>query len=58
MTGKRALVLGGTGMLAGCAETLVADGWHVVLPSRRAMAGGVSSTCGDCKASSAGDGAG
>ncbi|WP_291415880.1 hypothetical protein [Actinophytocola sp.] len=35
MTGKRALVLGGTGMLAGCAEALVADGWHVVLPSRR-----------------------
>lgn len=35
MSGKRALVLGGTGMLAGCAETLIADGWHVVLPSRR-----------------------
>ncbi|WP_260195016.1 hypothetical protein [Actinophytocola gossypii] len=35
MTGQRALILGGTGMLAGCAETLVADGWHVVLPSRR-----------------------
>ena len=35
MTGKRALVLGGTGMLAGCAEALVAEGWHVVLPSRR-----------------------
>lgn len=35
MTGQRALVLGGTGMLAGCAEALVADGWHVVLPSRR-----------------------
>lgn len=35
MSGKRALVLGGTGMLAGCAEVLVADGWHVVLPSRR-----------------------
>lgn len=35
MSGKRALVLGGTGMLAGCAEALVADGWHVVLPSRR-----------------------
>jgi NAD(P)-dependent dehydrogenase (short-subunit alcohol dehydrogenase family) len=31
----RALVIGGTGMLAGCAATLVADGWHVVLPSRR-----------------------
>jgi NAD(P)-dependent dehydrogenase (short-subunit alcohol dehydrogenase family) len=35
VSGKRALVLGGTGMLAGCAEALVADGWHVVLPSRR-----------------------
>lgn len=35
MTGQRALVLGGTGMLSGCAESLVADGWHVVLPSRR-----------------------
>ncbi|WP_084735009.1 hypothetical protein [Actinophytocola xinjiangensis] len=35
MTGQRALVLGGTGMLSGCAESLVADGWHVVVPSRR-----------------------
>lgn len=35
MTGQRALVLGGTGMLAGCAESLVAGGWHVVMPSRR-----------------------
>ncbi|GAB3449591.1 Rossmann-fold NAD(P)-binding domain-containing protein [Actinophytocola sediminis] len=35
MTGQRALVLGGTGMLAGCAEALVAEDWHVVLPSRR-----------------------
>ena len=34
MTG-RALVLGGTGMLAGCVAALVGDGWHVVLPSRR-----------------------
>lgn len=32
---QRALVIGGTGMLAGCAAALVADGWHVVLPSRR-----------------------
>ena len=32
---RRALVIGGTGMLAGCAAALVADGWHVVLPSRR-----------------------
>ncbi|WP_243754430.1 hypothetical protein [Labedaea rhizosphaerae] len=31
----RALVLGGTGMLAGCVAALVGDGWHVVLPSRR-----------------------
>ncbi|SDC19566.1 Rossmann-fold NAD(P)-binding domain-containing protein [Actinokineospora iranica] len=35
MATKRALVLGGTGMLAGCTAALVADGWHVVLPSRR-----------------------
>jgi hypothetical protein len=32
---RRALVIGGTGMLAGCAKALIADGWHVVLPSRR-----------------------
>jgi hypothetical protein len=32
---RRALVIGGTGMLAGCTAALVADGWHVVLPSRR-----------------------
>lgn len=35
MTVRRALVIGGTGMLAGCAAALVGDGWHVVLPSRR-----------------------
>lgn len=35
MTARRALVLGGTGMLAGCVTSLVHDGWHVVLPSRR-----------------------
>ena len=35
MTGRRALILAGTGMLAGVAEELVRDGWHVVLPSRR-----------------------
>lgn len=34
MTVRRALILGGTGMLAGCASNLVAEGWHVVLPSR------------------------
>jgi hypothetical protein len=32
---RRALVIGGTGMLAGCVAALVADGWHVVVPSRR-----------------------
>jgi NAD(P)-dependent dehydrogenase (short-subunit alcohol dehydrogenase family) len=32
---RRALVIGGTGMLAACTSALVADGWHVVLPSRR-----------------------
>ena len=31
---RSALVLGGTGMLAGCAQQLVARGWQVVLPSR------------------------
>ncbi|MGH3431837.1 MAG: hypothetical protein ACRDQB_03265 [Thermocrispum sp.] len=31
----RAVVLGGTGMLAGVAASLVRDGWLVVLPSRR-----------------------
>jgi NAD(P)-dependent dehydrogenase (short-subunit alcohol dehydrogenase family) len=31
---RTALVLGGTGMLAGCATQLVARGWRVVLPSR------------------------
>ena len=35
MTERIALVLGGTGMLAGCASALLADGWKVVLPSRR-----------------------
>jgi hypothetical protein len=32
---RRALVIGGTGMLAGCVAALVQDGWHVVVPSRR-----------------------
>jgi hypothetical protein len=31
---RTALVLGGTGMLAGCAQRLVDRGWQVVLPSR------------------------
>lgn len=31
---RTALVLGGTGMLAGCAQLLVARGWRVVMPSR------------------------
>jgi len=35
MSDRRALVLGGTGMLAGLASWLVRDGWLVVLPSRR-----------------------
>src|SRR5436190_3444255 len=35
MTIRRALVLGGTGMLAGAVASLVDDGWLVVLPSRR-----------------------
>jgi hypothetical protein len=35
MTTRRALVLGGTGMLSGVAVSLLDDGWHVVLPSRR-----------------------
>lgn len=32
---RRALVLGGTGMLSGCVSALVDAGWNVVLPSRR-----------------------
>ncbi|GAA5157131.1 MULTISPECIES: hypothetical protein [Amycolatopsis] len=35
MTGRRALILAGTGMLSEVAEALVRDGWQVVLPSRR-----------------------
>ncbi|MEU4803128.1 hypothetical protein [Actinosynnema sp. NPDC023587] len=35
MSGRTALVLGGTGMLQGCADDLLANGWQVVLPSRR-----------------------
>jgi hypothetical protein len=35
MTGRTALILAGTGMLAGVAEALVGEGWHVVLPCRR-----------------------
>ncbi|HJP78049.1 MAG TPA: hypothetical protein VJ914_27500 [Pseudonocardiaceae bacterium] len=32
---KRALVVGGTGMLSGAVAELVRDGWFVVVPSRR-----------------------
>lgn len=32
---RRALIIGGTGMLAECAADLVRAGWRVVLPSRR-----------------------
>lgn len=32
---RRALVVGGTGMLSGAVAELVRDGWHVVVPSRR-----------------------
>ncbi|MGH3951168.1 MAG: hypothetical protein ACRDSE_18970 [Pseudonocardiaceae bacterium] len=35
MPARRALILGGTGMLAGVTSWLVGDGWHVVVPSRR-----------------------
>jgi hypothetical protein len=35
MVARRALVLGGTGMLAGVAAALLDDDWYVVLPSRR-----------------------
>jgi len=35
MAARRALVLGGTGMLSGVADALLVDGWQVVLPSRR-----------------------
>lgn len=37
---RTALVLGGTGMLRGCAEELLTGGWRVVLPSRRPGARG------------------
>lgn len=39
MTERIALVLGGTGMLAGCATALLGLGWQVVLPSRRPRLG-------------------
>ncbi|CRK56140.1 hypothetical protein [Alloactinosynnema sp. L-07] len=32
---RRALILGGTGMLTHCTSALIAEGWHVVVPSRR-----------------------
>ncbi|WP_063890728.1 hypothetical protein [Sciscionella sediminilitoris] len=32
---QRALVIGGGGMLSDCVEQLLAQGWHVVLPSKR-----------------------
>ncbi|MDQ0381868.1 Rossmann-fold NAD(P)-binding domain-containing protein [Amycolatopsis thermophila] len=35
MAGRKALILAGTGMLAGVAQVLTREGWHVVLPSRR-----------------------
>lgn len=35
MTGRKALILAGTGMLDTVEEALVRDGWTVVLPSRR-----------------------
>lgn len=45
MVARRALVLGGTGMLAGVATALLDDGWYVVLPSRRRP--GMPATNGD-----------
>ncbi|GAA1270196.1 hypothetical protein [Saccharothrix xinjiangensis] len=39
MSERTALVLGGTGMLKGCADELLNQGWQVVLPSRRADTG-------------------
>jgi hypothetical protein len=42
MVPRRALVLGGTGMLAGVAAALLDDGWYVVLPSRRRPANPVT----------------
>ncbi|WP_436496499.1 hypothetical protein [Actinokineospora sp. HUAS TT18] len=32
---RRALILGGTGMLTQCTAALIGEGWHVVVPSRR-----------------------
>ncbi|WP_433263307.1 hypothetical protein ACQPZF_31845 [Actinosynnema sp. CS-041913] len=42
MSGRTALVLGGTGMLKGCADDLLAQGWRVVLPSRRPPRAGMA----------------
>ncbi len=42
MSGRTALVLGGTGMLQGCADELLAQGWQVVLPSRRPPRAGMA----------------
>ncbi|RKT56694.1 hypothetical protein [Saccharothrix australiensis] len=42
MSGRTALVLGGTGMLQGCADELLAQGWQVVLPSRRPPMAGMA----------------
>ncbi|CCH33932.1 hypothetical protein ABZ816_08920 [Actinosynnema sp. NPDC047251] len=42
MSGRTALVLGGTGMLQGCADDLLAQGWRVVLPSRRPPRAGMA----------------
>ncbi|MBB5955953.1 hypothetical protein FHS29_002534 [Saccharothrix tamanrassetensis] len=42
MNGRTALVLGGTGMLKGCADDLLAQGWQVVLPSRRPPRAGMA----------------
>ncbi|HVK22362.1 MAG TPA: hypothetical protein VM677_13475 [Actinokineospora sp.] len=35
MAVRRALILGGAGMLTECTAALIAEGWHVVVPSRR-----------------------
>ncbi|GAB3474688.1 hypothetical protein [Amycolatopsis cihanbeyliensis] len=35
MSGKNALILAGTGMLDKVVQTLIVEGWQVVLPSRR-----------------------
>ncbi|HEY8373073.1 MAG TPA: hypothetical protein VIL00_10050 [Pseudonocardiaceae bacterium] len=55
-TARRALVLGGTGMLAGCVAALLAEGWEAVTPSRHRRV--ITSRVGDTREVPPGQGAG